>query len=69
MPRHMGPPGPKMGGGGGGGGGGTHMPVTPVHFSQPKLYRPVQFWLRKLYRAVQFSPGTIFCVNVLSPNK
>ena len=24
LPRHMGPPGPKMGGG-------TRMPVTPVH--------------------------------------
>ena len=30
LPRHMGPPGPKIGGegGGGGGGGGTHIPVT-----------------------------------------
>ena len=44
------------GGGGGGGGGGTRMPVTPVHFSQPKLYRPVQLWLQR----VHVPGGTIF---------
>ena len=34
MPRHMGPPGPKMGGGGGGGGGGgTHMPACDTGFT------------------------------------